>query len=388
MSQNFGQNPQNQTPNPQQGFTGPFPPANPVPQAGQPQDFNYQNQPNPSFNDYNQTPQNFDPNQQFAQQTGYDPNFANQPQAEFNQYDPNQAPQNFVDPAVGYNDPNQQFAQQPQDYAVPVDNNGFKVKKSGNKFLVIIVVLLIVVLGAASAALFYFNSQRQNTNSTQSSSSSSQSEDLNSSSSQDASSSQSSSSQESLSDSQTPAQVARIRNATSIPGTWLSQKFTNNGVDASGNCTNANICGDSADPDKDGLTNLDEYNYDTDPQNDDTDADGVSDGDEVFSYLSSPRLKDSDRDGVADFQELVACTDPIKTETTKMNATRLEQISQNVQLKSLKDVTSKSFTSSQGTQADITKGYFQATCAAQTSSSSANSATASSTADGGANVVL
>jgi hypothetical protein len=192
---------------------------------------------------------------------------------------------------------------------------------------------------------------------------------------------------------QTPAESARIRNATAIPTTWLSQKFTNNGVDASGNCTNANVCGESNDPDSDGLTNLEEYNYDTDPQNEDTDADGISDGNEVFVYTTSPRLKDSDRDGVADLQELVACTDPIKTETTKMDSKRLDQISQNVQLKALKKTTEKSFTTNQATKDDIAKGYFQSACKAEISTSSkAGSATTSSgasqAASNAANVVL
>ena len=135
MSQNFGQNqnPQNQNPNSQQGFGGPFP--NPAPQGPQ-------TPPNPSFNDYNQPAQPYDQNQQFAQQPAYDPNFAGQPQAQpdFNQgYDPNAFAQNPY--------PEQDFNQPAQDYASPADfpndqNNTFKVKKTGNKFLVIIVIVL------------------------------------------------------------------------------------------------------------------------------------------------------------------------------------------------------------------------------------------------------
>ena len=41
-----------------------------------------------------------------------------------------------------------------------------------------------------------------------------------------------------------------------------------------------------ADPDGDGLVNIDEYAYGTDPQNDDTDHDGMMDGDEVDAGFS------------------------------------------------------------------------------------------------------
>ena len=42
------------------------------------------------------------------------------------------------------------------------------------------------------------------------------------------------------------------------------------------------------DPDRDGLTNLQEYQLGTDPNNPDTDGDGLSDGNEVNKYHTTP----------------------------------------------------------------------------------------------------
>jgi len=47
------------------------------------------------------------------------------------------------------------------------------------------------------------------------------------------------------------------------------------------------------DPDLDNLVNIEEYSWDTDPQNPDTDGDGWSDGDEVHVYATDPLDPDS-----------------------------------------------------------------------------------------------
>ncbi|MEK7751401.1 MAG: hypothetical protein AAB654_05755, partial [Acidobacteriota bacterium] len=54
------------------------------------------------------------------------------------------------------------------------------------------------------------------------------------------------------------------------------------------------------DPDSDGLANLREYYDNTDPQNADTDGDGLSDGAEVLVHLSDPLRADTDGDGMPD----------------------------------------------------------------------------------------
>ncbi|UJG43992.1 MAG: SBBP repeat-containing protein [Candidatus Heimdallarchaeum endolithica] len=67
------------------------------------------------------------------------------------------------------------------------------------------------------------------------------------------------------------------------------------------------------DTDFDGLLDGDEiYAYGTDPTNDDTDNDGIDDGVEVLVYGTNPTLKDSDLDGLSDNLEIfMYSTDPL-----------------------------------------------------------------------------
>lgn len=71
--------------------------------------------------------------------------------------------------------------------------------------------------------------------------------------------------------------------------------------------------GPDGDPDNDGLPNLFESWYGSNPHLAHSDNDGINDGDEVFFYNTSPTLDDSDYDGLNDFDELnVHGTDPNK----------------------------------------------------------------------------
>jgi hypothetical protein len=67
----------------------------------------------------------------------------------------------------------------------------------------------------------------------------------------------------------------------------------------------------SADPDGDGLTNLDEYSAGTDPNNADTDGDGLRDGDEVNTHSTDPLDADTDDDGYLDGTEVARGSDPL-----------------------------------------------------------------------------
>lgn len=74
------------------------------------------------------------------------------------------------------------------------------------------------------------------------------------------------------------------------------------------------------DPDHDGLTSLKEYHLGTDPQKRDTDADGLSDGDEVNVYHTNPLLRDTDGDGIGDGLEVQAGTDPLNSGSSNLAA--------------------------------------------------------------------
>ncbi len=69
------------------------------------------------------------------------------------------------------------------------------------------------------------------------------------------------------------------------------------------------------DPDNDGLRNVHEASYGTDPLNPDSDFDGLSDGDEVYKYYTNPLIADADADidgdGLTNVQEVdIYGTDP------------------------------------------------------------------------------
>lgn len=73
------------------------------------------------------------------------------------------------------------------------------------------------------------------------------------------------------------------------PQEWREQHFGNN-------CTDESLCGDNADSDHDGLTNLEEYKLNTDPINPDSDLDGLADGDESHVFGSNPMDSKTSKD--------------------------------------------------------------------------------------------
>lgn len=83
-----------------------------------------------------------------------------------------------------------------------------------------------------------------------------------------------------------------------------------------------------ADNDKDGLTNREERELGTDPENPDTDRDGLNDGDEVKKYFTNPLSSDTDGDGLLDSDEINKfLTDPNKVDTDDDGLTDYEEIS-------------------------------------------------------------
>jgi hypothetical protein len=70
-----------------------------------------------------------------------------------------------------------------------------------------------------------------------------------------------------------------------------------------------------SDADRDGLSNDQERLISTDPNDADTDGDGLNDGTEVFVYQTSPRNVDTDNDGLNDGREVNIGTDPTDADT-------------------------------------------------------------------------
>jgi hypothetical protein len=72
----------------------------------------------------------------------------------------------------------------------------------------------------------------------------------------------------------------------------------------------------SLDADGDGLVHDLEIQYGTDPLVQDTDGDGLSDGDEVLQYSTDPLQADTDGDGLSDGEEVLQySTDPLQADT-------------------------------------------------------------------------
>jgi outer membrane protein OmpA-like peptidoglycan-associated protein/outer membrane protein W len=61
---------------------------------------------------------------------------------------------------------------------------------------------------------------------------------------------------------------------------------------------------DDSDNDRDGLTNSEEKMFRVNPNNPDTDGDGLSDGEEIKTHKTDPRRPDSDGDGLKDGEEI------------------------------------------------------------------------------------
>jgi len=73
-----------------------------------------------------------------------------------------------------------------------------------------------------------------------------------------------------------------------------------------------------SDRDKDGLTKAQEEELGTDPNNPDTDGDGLNDGDEFMKYKTDPLNADSDGDTLNDYEEVMTTkTNPNMTDTDK-----------------------------------------------------------------------
>jgi outer membrane protein OmpA-like peptidoglycan-associated protein len=85
---------------------------------------------------------------------------------------------------------------------------------------------------------------------------------------------------------------------------------------------------ENPDTDQDGLNDGDEVRkYATSPTTADTDGDGLKDGEEVLTYLTDPKAFDTDKDALSDGDELMKYnTDPLKKDTDGDNLTDGDEI--------------------------------------------------------------
>ena len=74
------------------------------------------------------------------------------------------------------------------------------------------------------------------------------------------------------------------------------------------------------DPDRDGLTNIREFQLGTDPRNRDVDGDGLSDGDEVDVHHTNPFVVDTDGDGIPDAVEVQTSSNPLDKNSYNLKA--------------------------------------------------------------------
>jgi hypothetical protein len=251
----------------------------------------------------------------------------------------------YTDPTTGF-----------QDQSLPAENT-FVEQKTGNRRLLIIAGAIIGLLVLVASGLVYLNT-RNTTPTTPIASEQTpvSNPDLNK-------------SKEVKVDTATtggdgtPATKARVNSLAKIDTDWLKKKFVSPIIDESGTCIVLETCGDDADKDKDGLTTLQEFQFGTDPQNEDTDADGIADGDEILVYYSDPKKADSDDDKFKDGEEIAACYDSINVADTTISTERLTTIGNNVSLKQLHEPTLKLIKSAGATQSDInSKGVSTAKC--------------------------
>ena len=177
----------------------------------------------------------------------------------------------------------------------------------------------------------------------------------------------------------TPATNAKKTNITKLPGEWLKVKFTGENLNDDGTCKVVSVCGEKADFDNDGLTNIDEFNFQTDPLNADTDGDGLSDGDETNIYYTDPTKKDSDNDTYEDGDEITNCYDPITATNTKFSAARKSQITSIATTVPLHKSTMDKLKKVNATNDDLDKGYIQIKCGPPTNIATTNSSTTPAT---------
>jgi hypothetical protein len=239
--------------------------------------------------------------------------------------------------------------------------NTFKEQKTGNRRLLFIAIGAVVVLLILASGLVYFNLSNKKTPTDTQSNNNQQTAVI-------APQQETTKPTPIVVDNtttggdNTPATKARIH-TDNPPKEWFKKSFVSPAIDSDGNCLILETCGADSDKDKDGITTIQEYQYGTDPLNEDTDGDKIADGDEIFVYYSDPTNKDIDGDTYKDGEEVVACYDPNVNSSDNFSANRMTVIGNNVSLKTLHEPTIKTLKTAGATQSDLnSKATVSAKC--------------------------
>jgi hypothetical protein len=152
------------------------------------------------------------------------------------------------------------------------------------------------------------------------------------------------------------ATKARKYNVATTPTDWNLKKFYIPNINSNtGECQNVSFCGPSADPDRDGSKNIDEYNFDTDPTKADSDLDQIADGDELFVYFTDPTKDDTDLDTFDDGQEIAGCYNPTENgKGIKYNVESIAVLKEQTSLIAIHEPTVTLLTGAAATNSDIT----------------------------------
>lgn len=278
----------------------------------------------------------------------------NQPQDPYTAQNPSQQTSYDQNPTEFNNPPQTQ---------VPTDNT-FEQQKSGSKVFLIGSIVLAVILIAAVGVLLFIT-YRQDEAAKNSNTNNTAVVDDNKDNNTNTSNEEPTIDLASTGGNDSPATKSRVNSEAKLSTDWLSTNFTRSDVNAEGVCIAINRCGANADADKDGATNIQEYNFGTDPQEPDTDTDKIADGDELFIYFTDPKNAKSDTDEFADGAEISNCYDPIAVSTSRLSDSRIASISQNTSLKQIHEPTISYLKGLGATSDDISnKGLVFAKCPA------------------------
>jgi flagellar basal body-associated protein FliL len=326
-----------------------------------------------SYNPYQNTGSNINNLQNFAPQENFDTGFNNQgfnTNADFNQTGIEQY--KSATPQFNANDSYLMPSTNPEMDDLDESDSGVpeKPQRDTKKILMFGLIGLIVVLLVASLALFFLSQSNKipsinnatNPNSSKPTTQGLPANDKSSASTVATEQNTTSDTNNKTGNANTPASQSIVnQGATTLSAEWLKTNFTKlkGALAEDGSCKLQNVCGLKSDVDKDGLDNLDEYIYGTNPTLPDSDNDGLSDKDELFVYYSDPKSEDTNTNTYNDGTEVSNCYDP-NIPSQKLSKVRLNEISSNVNkayVKGLSPVTQATLKTAGAKVSELEKGY-------------------------------